>query len=176
MPTPHPKKAPAASSPSSPPPRQAASTLSTPSQDKPHNLDELLQKHPYIVLFDGVCNLCNGSVHFIVDRDKAARFSFAPLQSPLGQQLCTRFGLPTQHYDSLVLIEHGKIFLRSTSALRIARRLRFPWFLLAAGLILPRFLRDPFYNLIARNRYRWFGKEESCRIPTPDLRKRFLDG
>ena len=176
MSTPRLEKDPAASSPPSLPTTQDAPTPSTPSQEKLHDLDAILQKHPYLVLFDGVCNLCNGSVLFIVDRDKASRFSFAPLQSPLGQQLCTRFGLPTQHYDSLVLVEHGKVFLRSTSALRIARHLRFPWFLLAAGLLLPRFLRDPFYNLIARNRYRWFGKEESCRIPTPDLRKRFLDG
>ncbi|QGJ70490.1 Thiol-disulfide oxidoreductase DCC [Planctomycetales bacterium 10988] len=128
-----------------------------------------------ILLFDGVCNLCHASVHFILDRDPGKKFHFASLQSEVGKQLLEKHGLPTEDWDSVVLIEGDRASQRSTAALRAAKLLKWPWPLLAVFLIIPRMIRDPVYQWIARNRYRWFGKEESCRIPTPELRERFLD-
>lgn len=130
---------------------------------------------PAILLFDGVCNLCNASVNFIIDRDPQAYFRFAPLQSETGRRLLEKHGLPTGSMDTVVLVEDDRAYVRSTAALRIARHLVFPWPLLALGLILPAFLRDLVYKLIANNRYRWFGKSDTCRLPTPALRSRFLD-
>jgi len=128
-----------------------------------------------IVLFDGVCNLCNASVNFIIDRDPSGVFRFASLQSPSGKELLERFGVPTDTYYSLVLIHGDHLFVRSTAALRIAARLRGPWRLLYALMLVPRPVRDRIYDWIARNRYKWFGQAEACRIPTPELRSRFLD-
>jgi len=130
-------------------------------------------EHP-LVLFDGVCNLCNASINFMIDRDPRSRLRFAPLQSELGQSLLREHGLPPAELDSMVLLSEGKVYRKSSAALRIAQRLKWPWPLLSGFLIVPRLLRDPFYNLVARNRYRWFGRQESCRVPTPELRERFL--
>jgi predicted DCC family thiol-disulfide oxidoreductase YuxK len=127
-----------------------------------------------IVLFDGVCNLCNRSVQFMIDHDPDAHLHFASLQSEIGQTLLDQFQLPKSDFKSLILIEEGKVFLRSTAALRISRFLKYYRFF-TLFLAVPAFLRDPIYNWIARNRYRWFGKTESCRIPTPELKKRFLN-
>lgn len=127
-----------------------------------------------IVLFDGVCNFCNGSVNFIIDHDPKDCFRFAALQSNAGQELLARFDLPRSDFDTMLLIEDGKVRKKSTAALRIARHLRFPLNLGAVGLIIPRFIRDAGYSLIARNRYNWFGKQDQCRIPTPEIRARFL--
>lgn len=127
-----------------------------------------------VVLFDGVCNLCNGSVNFLLDRDHRETFRFASLQSDAGQRLLAEHGLPADDFDSFVLVEEGRAYTRSTAALRVARRLGFPWRLASLLLVIPAFLRDPFYDLVAKNRYRWFGKEETCRVPTPELRARFL--
>jgi predicted DCC family thiol-disulfide oxidoreductase YuxK len=128
-----------------------------------------------VVLFDGVCNLCNGSVNFIIDRDPAARFRFAALQSAPAAELLGRFGQkPEAEPQSVLLLEDGKLYDRSTAALRIARRLGGGWKLLYAFIVVPRPVRDVVYGFIARNRYRWFGKSESCRMPTPELRARFL--
>ena len=129
-----------------------------------------------IVLFDGVCNLCNGSVQFILDRDPKGYFSFASLQSERGKALLREHGVtPTEgDPDSVFLIEGGRLFDRSTAALRIAAHLTLPWSLMRIYLLLPAFLRDPFYKLVARNRYRLFGKTNECRIPTPELRARML--
>ncbi|MBY0229320.1 MAG: thiol-disulfide oxidoreductase DCC family protein [Gemmataceae bacterium] len=132
-------------------------------------------EHP-IILFDGVCRFCDGSVNWIIDHDTAGRFRFAALQSPMGQALLARFGLPTGALDSMVLVEGGKCWTRSTAALRIAARLGWPWRAGAGFLLLPAFLRDPLYEVLARNRYRWFGTLEACRVPTPEVRERFLDG
>lgn len=129
---------------------------------------------PSIVLFDGVCNLCNHSVHFIIDRDPHQQFRFASLQSDHGRQLLEHHGLPAEQLDSIVLIEAGRAYLRSSAALRIARRLKWPWKIFYLGVVIPRPIRDAIYRWIAANRYRWFGKEETCRIPTPELRSRFL--
>ena len=127
-----------------------------------------------IILFDGVCNLCSGAVQFVIERDPAARFRFAALQSPVAARLMesTRIG---DRLDSIVLVEDGRVWTQSTAALRIARRLRFPWPVAYAMIVVPRPLRDWIYNLVARNRYRWFGQREACMVPTPALRARFLD-
>jgi predicted DCC family thiol-disulfide oxidoreductase YuxK len=129
-----------------------------------------------IVLFDGVCNLCSGAVQFIVERDPRARFKFASIQSDSGKELMREHGIaiPSGDPTSIVLVEDGRAFQKSSAAVRIARGLRFPWSLLAASWIVPRFVRDWVYGIVARNRYRWFGKKEVCMVPTPELRARFL--
>jgi predicted DCC family thiol-disulfide oxidoreductase YuxK len=126
-----------------------------------------------IVLFDGVCNLCNGSVQFIIRRDPKARFRFASLQSTVGERLRGELGIdPT--LDSVLLVEDGRWYKESDAALRIAHGLGGPWKALGIFRLIPTFLRDRAYRLIARNRYRWFGKQETCWLPTPELRGRFL--
>ena len=127
-----------------------------------------------IVLYDGVCNLCNGSVAFIIARDPAAHFCFMPLQSEAARVLLDEHVLNDSLPDSIALIERGCLYMRSTAALRIARRLSFPWPSLYALIIVPRRLRDAIYDFIARHRYAWFGKRGSCMLPTPELRSRFL--
>ena len=129
--------------------------------------------HP-IVLFDGVCNLCNGSVQFILQRDPAGKFRFASLQSDLAQRLLTERGLDPKALDSVVVIDGGRLYRESDAALRIARDMRGAWKTLTVFRVIPRPLRDWAYRLIARNRYRWFGKSETCWLPTPELRGRFL--
>jgi predicted DCC family thiol-disulfide oxidoreductase YuxK len=128
-----------------------------------------------IVLFDGVCQLCNGSVLFIVKRDPSRQFRFAALQSTAGAALLRTFGLPTDVLDTLVLIEGDRVFTRSTASLRIARRLSGLWPLLYGLIVVPRPLRDLLYRVVARNRYRWFGRRDACMMPTPDLQERFLE-
>lgn len=129
---------------------------------------------PAVILFDGVCNLCNGLVQFVIARDPARRFRFASLQSDVAQRRLEGAGIAANVPDSIVLLEEGRLFTRSTAALRIARRLRFPWSLAFALIVVPRPLRDWVYSLVARNRYRWFGRRETCMIPTPELEERFL--
>jgi predicted DCC family thiol-disulfide oxidoreductase YuxK len=131
--------------------------------------------HP-IVLFDGVCNLCNASVRFIIERDPSARFKFAAQQSGAGQALLAEHGLALDEgvSDSIVLIEHGQMWRESAAALRIVSGLGGPWRVLGWLRVIPRPVRDMGYHFLARNRYRWFGKTEECRIPTPELRARFL--
>lgn len=129
--------------------------------------------HP-VVLFDGVCNLCNSAVNFIIDRDPGAAFRFAPLQSEPGRTLTTRCSVDLAATDSLILVEGDRYYVRSTAALRIARRLTGAWPLCYGFILVPRPLRDWAYDWIARNRYRWFGKRETCRLPTPEDRARFL--
>lgn len=129
---------------------------------------------PAIVLFDGVCNLCNASVTFIIDRDPRGVFRFALLQSETAQQLVPYTERGALGHDTVVLLEAGHTYTQSTAALRIARRLS-GWWPLAYGLIVvPAPIRDRVYRWIARNRYRWFGKSTTCRVPTPELRQRFL--
>jgi len=128
-----------------------------------------------IVLFDGVCNLCSGSVQFLLERDLEGIFRFASLQSEVGRSLMTRHGLDPDALGSVVLIEEGRAWQESSAALRIARHLPGAWKLLRIFAVIPRPLRDAIYRWIARNRYRWFGKTESCWLPTPELRGRFLE-
>lgn len=127
-----------------------------------------------VILFDGACNLCNASVNFIIDRDPAGYFRFAALQSEAGKSLLRRHGLPEDGLSTVVLIRGGKAHTRSAAAVRIAQRLRGAWKLLAVFIVLPPFLRDAAYNFVVRRRYKWFGRSETCRVPTPELRGRFL--
>ncbi|MFB6194078.1 MAG: thiol-disulfide oxidoreductase DCC family protein [Halobaculum sp.] len=129
-----------------------------------------------ILLFDGVCTLCNGVVRFVVEHDRRGLVSFAPLDSPVGRALCDRFGLPTESFDSVVLIERGRAYRKSAAALRLARYLDRPWRYGASARVLPRALRDAVYDLVADNRYRVFGRKDRCPIPDPETRDRFLDG
>jgi predicted DCC family thiol-disulfide oxidoreductase YuxK len=129
-----------------------------------------------IVLFDGVCNFCNAGVNFILDHDRRGRIRFAALQSPAGQRLLRRFGLRANDFDTMVLVDGGRCYTRSTAALRIARLLDgWRWRALSALLLVPAFLRDHAYDVLARNRYRWFGRTDACRVPTPEVRGRFLE-
>lgn len=127
-----------------------------------------------IVLFDGVCNFCNHSIQFIIKRDPKGYFKFGALQSEEGKALLAQHGLPPEALDTIVLIENGKAYTYSTAPLRITRKLVFPWFLFFIFLLVPTFIRNPIYKWISRNRYKWFGKQESCMMPTPEIRKRFL--
>jgi predicted DCC family thiol-disulfide oxidoreductase YuxK len=129
-----------------------------------------------IVLFDGVCNLCNRSVQFIIKRDKKKQFRFASLQGRAGQQFLQQFNLPANDFNSFVLVENSKVYTRSTAALRMFRKLGGGWTLLYAFIIIPPFLRNAVYDWIARNRYKWYGKREECMVPSPELRERFLEG
>ena len=127
-----------------------------------------------VILFDGVCNLCSGSVQFILKRDKEKTFLFASLQSGYGQNLLKQFNLPADTFNSFILFDNGKIFTRSTAAVKMFSQLK-GWKWVQLFWIFPKFIRDAVYNLIARNRYKWFGKKEECWMPTPDLKARFLD-
>lgn len=133
----------------------------------------MTHQHP-ILLFDGVCNLCNASIQWVIEHDPQAQFRFASLQSDFAKELLAGYDLPPAALDTVILVENGKAYTRSDAALRVARKVGGLWSLLSAFLIVPRPLRDLVYNFIARNRYRWFGKQESCWLPTPDLRSRFL--
>ncbi len=131
---------------------------------------------PPLVLFDGLCNLCEAGVQFILRRDKAGRFRFASLQSKTGAELLSRQGIPPdRRLETMLLVLDGRTYARSGAALRIARRMDFPWPLLSIFLAVPTPIRDFVYGVIARHRYRWFGKREACWLPTPELQSRFLD-
>jgi predicted DCC family thiol-disulfide oxidoreductase YuxK len=127
-----------------------------------------------LVLFDGHCNLCSGSVNWIIDRDPARSFVFAPLQSVVGRETLARFELDPRRTDSVILVEGDRAYTRSTAGLRIARRLAFPWPVLSLLAVIPAGVRDWLYDTIARHRYRWFGRTETCRMPTPELQARFV--
>ncbi|RYF87721.1 MAG: thiol-disulfide oxidoreductase DCC family protein [Chitinophagaceae bacterium] len=128
-----------------------------------------------IILFDGVCNLCNGSVQYVIKHDKAARFKFASLQSEAGQKLLLQHKLPVTDYNSFILVENGKIYTKSTAALMVAQQLDGVVKILYVFRIIPAFIRDAVYNFVAQNRYRFFGKKNQCMIPSPSLRNRFLN-
>lgn len=127
-----------------------------------------------IVLFDGVCNLCNASVNFIIDRDAKAVFKFASLQSDFGQKILNENQLKQADFDSILLLKEDKILKKSDAALEIARNLEGWWKFFYVLKVIPKFIRDFGYDLIAKNRYRIFGKSETCRIPTAELKARFL--
>lgn len=128
-----------------------------------------------ILLFDGVCNLCDQSVQFVLDHEPEGRIQFASLQSDVGQELLTEHELDGNDIDSVVLIEQGRAYTQSDAALRVASRLNGPWKWIALGRFVPRVLRDWAYRYVARNRYRWFGTRDACRLPTAETRSRFLD-
>ncbi|MEM7105321.1 MAG: thiol-disulfide oxidoreductase DCC family protein [Bacteroidota bacterium] len=128
-----------------------------------------------LLLFDGVCNLCNNSVQFVIERDPNGKVNFASLQSETGQKVLEYSGMSKTDLTTVVLVDNGKIYTKSSAALRTAGYLDSPFRLMKLFLIVPKFIRDFFYNYIARNRYKWFGKQESCIMPTPDIKARFLD-
>ncbi len=132
-----------------------------------------MKKSP-VILFDGVCSLCNKLVLFIIKRDPKAKFKFASLQSEIGKSLLLKTELPTNHLDSIILIDGEQYFLQSTAALRILKELNGGWKAIYIFLAVPKFLRDFIYNSIAKTRYRIFGKEDACMIPTTDIKKHFL--
>ena len=127
-----------------------------------------------IILFDGVCNLCNGAVNFVIKRDPRNVFKFTPLQEKQGILLLKKHAVDARKLDSIVLIENGNVYIKSSAALRIARKLSGLWPLFFVLLIIPSFIRDGVYDFIAKNRYKWFGKKEQCMIPTPGLKEKFL--
>jgi len=127
-----------------------------------------------ILLFDGVCNLCNSSVNFVIERDPKNRFMFASLQSEVGQSLLQKNGLPTEDFQSFVLVDGDKCYTKSSAALKVAKEMPALWGMLYAFMIVPKPIRDAVYSLIAKNRYRWFGKKDECMLPAPGVREKFL--
>lgn len=127
-----------------------------------------------IILFDGVCNFCDASVSFVIKRDKRGYFRFAPLQAPKGAEIARRHGIDPARLDTFVLVENGRAYRKSGGALRVARRLGGLYMLVFALIAVPPFVRDFFYDWVARRRYDWFGKKDACMIPTPEVRDRFL--
>ena len=139
-----------------------------------------------VVLFDGVCNFCDASVNFVIEHDPEGYFKFAPLQSEAGKKLATEYGLASETagvqpmddlipIDSVILIENGRAYTHSTGALRIARRLTGIWSMFYAFIVVPKPVRDFFYRLFAKYRYRVFGRKDQCMLPSPEVRARFLD-
>lgn len=128
-----------------------------------------------VVLFDGVCNLCSSSVQFILKRDKKQQFLFGSLQGNYGQQTLKQFNLPANNFNSFLLLEDGKLYTKSSGALRMLWHLGGFWSFFYGLMIIPKFIRDAVYNWIARNRYKWFGRQEACWLPKPEWKARFLD-
>jgi predicted DCC family thiol-disulfide oxidoreductase YuxK len=134
---------------------------------------EMARGHP-VMVFDGVCNLCHGWVRFAVERDRQARLRFLAIQSPAGRAFLARNGLPTETYESFYLVIDGAILQKAHGFLAMVRYLRAPWPWLGVFGLLPPRLLDPLYDLIARNRYRWFGRRALCLVPDPGATERFL--
>ncbi len=127
-----------------------------------------------VILFDGVCNLCNGFVQFIIKRDAEGIFRFASLQSAFAQNILLSFNLDPVELKTVIFIEDGKLYTKSDAALRIAKNLKGGWKLAYALILIPKFIRNGTYNFISKNRYKWFGKKDQCMIPSPELKERFL--
>jgi len=142
--------------------------------NKKLNTINQLESNHSILLFDGVCNLCNNFVQFVIKRDKQQVFRFAALQSDVGQQLLHKYKIPPT-LDTVVLIQDEKAYTHSDVALHVAKKLGGVWPLIFIFVLIPSFIRNPIYNWIAKNRYRWFGKQKECMIPTPSLKALFLD-
>ena len=128
-----------------------------------------------VIFFDGLCNLCNGAVQFVIERDQKNVFQFASLQSDFAKVELQNFDVDLSQMSSFILLEKGKLYQKSTAALRVAKKLKGLWPLLYAFIIVPPFIRNGVYNYIAKNRYKWFGKKESCWVPTPELKNRFFN-
>lgn len=127
-----------------------------------------------IVLFDGVCNFCNDSVNFIIERDSRKYFKFAPLQSDIAESLLEKYNINKADIDSVIVIENDKAFTHSTGGLKIARQIDGAWKMFYVFIIVPKFIRDLGYKLFAKYRYRMFGKKDACMMPTPEIRERFI--
>lgn len=128
-----------------------------------------------IVLFDGVCNLCNSSVQFVIKNDQKQIFKFTSLQSRFGQKILQQNNLSLTDFNSFIVLIDGKLYQKSTGALKLCKKLKFPFSLMYLFIIVPSFIRDGVYNFVARNRYKWFGKKDSCMIQSPELKNRFID-
>ena len=128
-----------------------------------------------IILFDCVCNFCNGSVNFLIRQDKKNVFRFAALQSQTAQKLLAQYKKQKKGFESFVLMQDGKAYEKSSAALKVLKKLPWYWKWAQVFWIVPKFIRDGVYDVIARNRYKWFGKKEECMIPTSEVRNRFLD-
>lgn len=127
-----------------------------------------------IVLFDGVCNFCNASVNFVIEHDKAGYFKFAPLQSEIGEELVAKHGIDTADTDSVIVVENDRVYTHSSAALRIAKQLDGMWSWTYAFIVVPKPIRDLAYRIFAKHRYRLFGRQDTCMMPTPEIRARFL--
>ena len=127
-----------------------------------------------IILFDGVCNFCDASINFVIERDKKGKFKYASLQSEVGEKYLNKFGLYTQSYDSFILVEGDKYYTKSSAALRVTKDMTGLWPMLYAFMVIPKVMRDAVYSLIAKNRYKWFGKKDECMLPSPEVRALFL--
>lgn len=128
-----------------------------------------------VILFDGVCNFCNNAINFTLKRNTKANIRFAPMQSEAGQKLLQQYNLPADDMQSFIFIENGVVYKQSTAALKVCRHLRGLWPWCYGLIIVPKFIRDGIYNWIAKNRYKWFGIRQSCMIPTPEVKARFLN-
>ena len=137
--------------------------------------DSLGSHRPILILFDGVCNLCSGVVQFIVRRDSKGKFKFASLQSDAGRSILKQFNIDPDLLHSIVVVDDNAAYQRSDAAIYIANHLGGPWKMLNVFKILPKFLRDACYNAVAASRYRIFGKKDSCMVPTPELKGRFIE-
>lgn len=135
----------------------------------------ILVRSQNVILFDGVCNLCNFFINFVIDRDDQKHFKFASLQSEIAHEFLSESNQVSHNLESVVLVEGGSIYTKSDAALRILKKIGFPWVLFYPFIIIPKFIRDWVYDWVAKNRYKWFGKSEVCRIPNPDILERFLD-
>lgn len=135
-----------------------------------------LPKQKQLILFDGVCNLCNSSVNYVIKHDKSNIFMFAPLQGKVGKQIINEYDLNTSQTDSILLYSNEKdLKIKSSAAIAIASKLGFPRNLLSIFYIIPPFIRNWVYDYVAKNRYKWYGKKDACMIPTPELQERFLN-
>lgn len=139
-------------------------------------MERILPENKKIILFDGVCNLCNNAINFVIEHDKKDVFRFVSLQSDIGRKMVIERGIDPDILDTIILIDPGVAYYeKSTAALKIAKELSGGYSLLKHFLFLPEIFRDGIYSLVAKNRYKWFGKKESCMIPTPELKAKFLD-
>jgi predicted DCC family thiol-disulfide oxidoreductase YuxK len=143
-------------------------------QKKEVTFGTMIENENGIILFDGVCNFCNTSINAIIRLDKKKYFRFAAIQSETGKHLMNKFGLDPVKFDSVILVDDNKAYVFSSAVLNIARKLKSIYQLAYVGILIPRFIRDPLYKWIAKNRYKWFGKKDACMIPSPELRSRFL--
>ncbi len=132
-------------------------------------------KQEAIILFDGVCNFCNSTVNFVIKRDKNEVIHYATLQSEAAQKILANLGISTYDMQSFIFIEHGKLYLQSTGALKVCKYLKGLWPLCYVFIIVPKFIRDGIYNWIAKNRYKWFGVKEQCMVPSSAIKSRFIN-
>ncbi|WP_267643696.1 thiol-disulfide oxidoreductase DCC family protein [Haloarchaeobius amylolyticus] len=137
--------------------------------------DDLEDVEGPVLLFDGVCNLCNGVVQFVIPRDPDGTIRFAPLQSEAGSRLQERAGLPPDQLETVVLVEGDDYYTKSAAVIRVAEHLGGVYRVASLGRVVPRGVRDALYDFVAEHRYGWFGKKDQCMMPTPDIADRFLD-